>query len=52
MPTRKRGETTKAYVKRAISIIRREHPEKTMKAVVGQAYGMARTKKKTTKRSR
>lgn len=46
MPKRRRGESVQVFVSRAIPIIKQEHPEKTMKQVLGQAYGMARAGKK------
>ena len=42
MPEKKQGESKQDYVSRAIPIIKKEHPKKTMKQVVGQAYGMAK----------
>jgi len=40
MPLKRKNETRKHYVSRAIPIIKEEHPEKSMKQVLGQAYGM------------
>jgi len=45
VPRRRKGETLQQCVKRAIPIIKREHPKKTMKQVLGQAYGMCRSAK-------
>lgn len=51
MPKRRKGETVQEFVSRAVPIIKKEHPEKSMKQVLGQAYGMARQGKKTTRKS-
>jgi len=40
MPYPKPGELRGAYIRRAIKQIRQEEPGKSMKAVLGQVYGM------------
>jgi len=40
MPRPRKGESRQAFVKRAIPILKREHPGRDMKAILGKAYGM------------
>lgn len=55
MPRPRKGEKRQSFVSRAMPIITREHPEKTQKQCLGQAYGMwdnahPGAKKRTRKR--
>ncbi len=52
MPTAKKGESKKSYVKRAIPVAKSEHPEKTMNQILGQVYGMYKNKYGQAKKSR
>lgn len=42
MPYPKKGESQKAYVARAIPMIKDEHPELSQDAAIGRAFGMFR----------
>lgn len=44
MPAVKKGESERHYVDRAIPIVKQEHPEKPMTAILGQVYGMYKNK--------
>jgi hypothetical protein len=43
MPKPKPNEKRSDYISRAVQTIRREEPEKPMKAVLGKAFGMWKT---------
>ncbi len=52
MPAVKKGESKKKYVKRAVSAVKHEHPEKSMDQILGQVYGMYKEKYGQPKKSR